>query len=282
MAFLIQTLAGASVGASGGYSAAKSGESLSAKSSNCSAASIVDASNSESGVFQAAKKASVLLLVTSIIVVPLALPYVDVIHNYPLLFATTFIGAFMCMFVFVYICNHKTTGTLASKRNFFSIRSLNTEYSRRNLRNCFTRTLDIRGPYNVCLDNTSYHWILLFKPMDRRLNWLPILSIEITTDDEHKSIIPVMKKYKELPTPVCYKGSVEISMCELCAIGDRVLSKMESYELTTRNCQTFCNAILVELGLTPERTTVETVKSAAKIGGVVVTAAAVASMCTVM
>lgn len=283
MAFLFQIFAGASVGASGGYAAAKSGESLSAKSPNCSAASIVDAS--ANGVFQAAKKASVVSLVVSIIVMAVAILYVDMnnaIYNCPLLFATTFVGAFLCIFVFTYMYNRKTTGILSSKRNFFSTRSLNTEYSKRNLRNCFSKTLNIRGSYEVYLDNKSYHWILLFKPIDPRLNWLPILSIEVTTDEKLKSIIPMLKRYKVLPTSVYNKGSVEISMSELCATGDRVLSKMESYELTTRNCQTFCNNVLMELGLKPEPTTVDSVETAAKVGGVVVTAVAVAAICTIM
>ena len=216
--------------------------------------SSVRSSNSRCGAFVAT--VSLVVLIT---VMPLAFLYLDIINTMyvcPLLFIATLVGALSCVFVF------KNPSNLCSKRNFFVTKSLNTEYGSRSVRYCFGRALDICGPYEVYLGvfKIYRHWVLFFKPVGYRLNHLPILSIEISTDYKLSDVIPVMKTHEKLPTEArnC-KGSANKSLRELCSIGDDVIFTMKKYALTTSNCQTFCNDVLKKLDLEQEPTTAEMV-----------------------
>lgn len=140
----------------------------------------------------------------------------------------------------------------------------NTKYGRRNIRLCLKKALDIPGRYDVYLvtggGDLGLHWCLLVK-MIRRDVHLPYLSIDLTTDDDWEHFIPTMSQFSELPTSATSKGFVDISIKDLCEMADTIRSKMGRFDLTSRNCQTFCNELLKEMNLPTETTTFEEFQS---------------------
>ena len=161
----------------------------------------------------------------------------------------------------------------------------NTEYGRRYLCLWFRKPLDTPGRYDVYLitngGNTSLHWTLLVRMRGLRIN-LPYLSIEINTDVGMKEMIPIMRQFEELPTiaNAKLKGSVtDRSIKELCNMADTVRSEMGSYDITSSNCQDFCNKVLKRMNLPTHTTTVqelrETASTAAANGAVTAATATV-------
>lgn len=136
----------------------------------------------------------------------------------------------------------------------------NTEYRHRYFRFCLKKALDIRGRYDVYLvtggGDLGLHWCLLVKMIRPDLH-LPYLSIDLTTDDDWEHFIPTMSQLSELPTSAMSKGFVDISIKDLCEMADTIRSKMGSFNLASRNCQTFCNELLKEMNLPTETTTIE-------------------------
>ena len=142
----------------------------------------------------------------------------------------------------------------------------NTEYRSRYLRFCFRKALDIPGQCHVYLmkrdGGTGLHWALLIK-MNRSDIHLPYLSIEVTTDDSFNELIPTMRQFNEFPTSAISKGFVDISIKELCQMADTICYKMGNYQLTSHNCQTFCNELLEKMNLPQETTTFEELRNVA-------------------
>ena len=161
----------------------------------------------------------------------------------------------------------------------------NTEYGRRYLCLWFRKPLDTPGRYDVYLitngGNTNLHWTLLVRMRGLRI-YLPYLSIEINTDVGMKEMIPIMRQFKDSEPPTTAKsmGSVtDKSIKQLCNLADTVRSEMGSYDITSSNCQDFCNKVLERMNLPTHTTTVqelrETASTAAATGAVTAATATV-------
>lgn len=126
--------------------------------------------------------------------------------------------------------------------------------------------MDIPGQCRVYLmkrdGGTGLHWALLVK-INRSDIHLPYLSIEVNTDEGLNNLIPTMRQFNEIPTSAIPKGLVDISIKELCQMADTICNNMGNYQLTSRNCQTFCNELLEKVNLPQETTTVEELRNVA-------------------
>ena len=107
--------------------------------------------------------------------------------------------------------------------------------------------LDVETEYEIKLDNSTFHWRLLVKKWESRA--LPYASLEITTRTSNSTnLIPVIREYEDYTDSAIDKGILKGSLSKLCGLADQVVSKMETYNLFTRNCQHFCNELLKTLG----------------------------------
>ena len=162
----------------------------------------------------------------------------------------------------------------------------NSEYGQRRLRLCFRKPLHTRGNYDVYLmkgqGQTRLHWRLLVRNSDSRIT-LPVLSVEINTPDM-RQLTPIIRRFRGVPNGAEYQGCVPgISMMDIYELADQVQLQMKKYELTSSNCQDFCNYILEKLNLPTHTTTAGGIKNAVVSTAVVaIGVTAARSMCTVM
>ena len=90
--------------------------------------------------------------------------------------------------------------------------------------------------------NSILHWYLLLRT--KGSSTLPYISIEITTSDL-SDLIPVTRNFESYnANQVSDLGIYEGTLYHLCQLADRVVEEMGSYDLLSRNCQTFCNKLL--------------------------------------
>ena len=94
--------------------------------------------------------------------------------------------------------------------------------------------------------NTSLHWYLLLRP--KGTSTLPYISMEVTTSDM-SDLIRVTRNFESYDVnQVSDLGTYEGTLYYLCELADRVVEEMESYNLFSSNCQTFCNKLLKKIG----------------------------------
>lgn len=151
----------------------------------------------------------------------------------------------------------------------------------------YGRYVDSKCKYEVWAAATKLHWFLMIKGEQPDQ---PFVTIEIKSEKGH-DVTPTIRKViivnaldDSLPKPekVGYYET-DKTLLDLCAHADDVVRGMMvegGYNLVTRNCQHFCNELLVRLGLKKYQPTVP--ESASKnivvqsvcdfIGGLITTA----------
>lgn len=244
------------------------GVSSSAGSSTASS-SAASSSGSSSGVFSVVGilgMVSILVGIVAVILISLRAVLGESLIPWPVL-----VLACTCVALYL-IVMYKWRGTGISTPDYQSGHSFvqmvhNTEYGRRYFYFWFRKPLDTSGQCDVYLitndGTTGLHWTLLVRMGGLRIN-LPYLSIEINTDDSMKEMIPTMRQFKKLPTAAKFKGSItDRSIKELCKMADMVRSEMGSYNITSSNCQNFCNEVLKRMNLSTQTTTVEGLRKTA-------------------
>ena len=104
----------------------------------------------------------------------------------------------------------------------------------------------VKTTYEVKLvHREGRHWYLLVKPKDSEL---PYVSLEVRTTDLYDLVqytcdidFPKMDVYSDV-------GFYEGTLLNLCELAVSVVKEMDSYELLSANCQTFCNSLLKKMG----------------------------------
>ena len=142
----------------------------------------------------------------------------------------------------------------------------NTKYGHPYICFCLRKVLYTPGKYDVYLKkeggDSGLHWALVLKMKSLRIH-LPYLSVEINTD-KNRNLIPTLSERKDLPTAAKFMGCVDTTIAEVCEMADTVQCKMGNYQITSRNCQTFCNELLEKMDLPKEQTTCEGIKGTLK------------------
>ena len=94
--------------------------------------------------------------------------------------------------------------------------------------------------------NSILHWYILLRP--KGTSTLPYISMEVTTSDM-SDLIPVTRNFESYEAnQVSDLGTYEGTLYYLCQLADRVMEEMESYDIFSSNCQTFCNKLLKKMG----------------------------------
>ena len=94
--------------------------------------------------------------------------------------------------------------------------------------------------------NSILHWYLLLRP--KGTSTLPYISMEVTTSNM-SNLIPVTRNFESYDVnQVSDLGTYEGTLYYLCELADKVVEEMESYDLFSSNCQTFCNNLLKRMG----------------------------------
>jgi hypothetical protein len=106
--------------------------------------------------------------------------------------------------------------------------------------------MKVKGVYEVQLVHLeSAHWYLVVRTKD---STMPYISLEIRTTDL-SDLVQFTREIDSLETGVSSDvGVYEGTLLSLCELADRVVKEMDSYDLLTCNCQTFCNLLLKKIG----------------------------------
>ena len=106
--------------------------------------------------------------------------------------------------------------------------------------------INVKTTYEVKLvHRESPHWYLLVKTKD---STLPYISLEIRTTNL-SDVVPFTCEVDSLNADTTSDiGEYQGSLLSLCELADRVVRDMDSYDLLTSNCQTFCNRLLKRIG----------------------------------
>ena len=117
---------------------------------------------------------------------------------------------------------------------------------------CYGEWLDVETEYELKLDKSTLHWKLLVKKEGSQT--LPYFSLEITTSNMTNILRTTCTD------EVCKDNAIDMGvfigrLSTLCDSADKIASKMDTYNFLTRNCQTFCNELLKELGKDESPTT---------------------------
>ena len=94
--------------------------------------------------------------------------------------------------------------------------------------------------------NSILYWYLLLRT--KGSSTLPYISIEVTTSDM-SDLIPVTCNFESYDAnQVSELDIYEGTLYHLCQLADRVVEEMGTYDILSRNCQTFCNKLLKKMG----------------------------------
>ena len=122
---------------------------------------------------------------------------------------------------------------------FFSVKVKRSEYR------CISGA---KKKYQVYLNKDNFHWYIILHHEEEGTTY-PFLTVEITADDSAK-IYPVMRELQLDRINTEWKIiEIEIILDNLCETADEIVSEMGKYNLFTKDCQTFCNHLLLGLKL---------------------------------
>lgn len=108
--------------------------------------------------------------------------------------------------------------------------------------------MKVKGAYEVKLVHLeSAHWYLLVRTKDPD-STAPFVSLEVRTTDLSDLVQFTREIDSVKPGVSSDVGAYEGTLLSLCELADRVVKEMDSYDLLTSNCQTFCNKVLKMMG----------------------------------
>ena len=108
--------------------------------------------------------------------------------------------------------------------------------------------IKVKSVYEVKLAHLeSAHWYLLVKIKDPD-STAPYVSLEVRTTDL-SDLVQFTREIDSLKPGISSDvGDYEGTLLSLYELADRVVKEMDSYDLLTSNCQTFCNKLLKMMG----------------------------------
>lgn len=113
--------------------------------------------------------------------------------------------------------------------------------------------LKMEFDFEIRLVNTQLHWFLLFKISGTE----HIISMEITTST-FTDLVPTVEIFEDetkIPNSI-EVATLKLKLCDIAELADKVVKEMETYNLIVRNCQHFCNRLLVKMGQHTYTTTI--------------------------
>ena len=109
--------------------------------------------------------------------------------------------------------------------------------------------LGAKKKYHVYLNEEKFHRYIVLHHEEEGTTY-PFLTIEINTTKDCVKIIPVMRELQLEEIKIKWEISdIEIKLDILCETADKIVSDMGKYNVFTSDCQTFCNDLLIKLGL---------------------------------
>ena len=112
--------------------------------------------------------------------------------------------------------------------------------------------LDAEAEYEIKLAKSTLHWYILVKKKESRT--LPYVTFEVTTSNM-TNLIPVTRNIEVCENNATDKDVFKGCLFKICCLADEVVSKMCTYNIFMRNCQNFCNELLMKLGKDESSTT---------------------------
>ena len=108
--------------------------------------------------------------------------------------------------------------------------------------------MKVKSVYEIKLAHLeSAHWYLLVRIKDPD-STAPCVSLEVRTTD-FSDLVQFTREFDSVKPGISSDvGVYEGTLLSLCELADRVVKEMDSYDLLTSNCQTFCNKLLKMMG----------------------------------